>query len=195
MLAVARAVAPGIDWRQGNADAVPLRDGEQFDVVVCQQGMQFFPDKAAAGTQMRLALTKGGRLAVTTWRPDEEIPFFRELRQMAERRLGAIVDQRHSFGDAASLEVLLQGTGFDQVRSRTISRTIRFDPDTPFLRLNTMALVGMSAAAKTMSDEERKQVVETIVNEVNESAPVLQRFMGASVIAFDLSTNLTTAVG
>lgn len=192
MLAVARAAAPGIDWRQGDANDLPLRDQEQFDVVVCQQGMQFFPDKAVAGTQMRRALTKGGRLAVTTWRSDEEIPFFRELRQMAERQLGAIVDQRHSLGDAASLEGLLRSAGFDEVRSRTISRTIRFEPGTPFLRLNTMALVGMSAAGKAMSDEERKRVVETIVRE---SAPVLQRYTDTSAIAFELSTNLATAKG
>src|SRR5262245_49759668 len=44
MLAVARAVAPRIDWREGDAGTLPLRDGEQFDVVVCQQGLQFFPD-------------------------------------------------------------------------------------------------------------------------------------------------------
>jgi ubiquinone/menaquinone biosynthesis C-methylase UbiE len=42
MLAVARAVAPNIDWRKGNATALPLNDGEQFDVVVCQQGLQLF---------------------------------------------------------------------------------------------------------------------------------------------------------
>src|SRR5687768_12626895 len=45
MLAVARAVAPAIDWRQGSASALPLHDGEQFNVVVCQQGLQFFPEK------------------------------------------------------------------------------------------------------------------------------------------------------
>ena len=48
MLAVARALAPDVDWREGNASALPLRDGEQFDVVVCQQGLQFFPDRPAA---------------------------------------------------------------------------------------------------------------------------------------------------
>jgi ubiquinone/menaquinone biosynthesis C-methylase UbiE len=192
MLAVARAVEPGIDWREGNAGALPLREEEQFDVVVCQQGLQFFPDKPAAAAQMRRALTSGGRLAVTTWRSDDEIPLFRELRQMAERHLGAIEDQRHSFGDAASLEALLRGTGFDDVRSRTISRTIRLDRDTPFLRMNTMALVGMSAAGKAMSDEERKRAVAGIVRD---SAPVLQRFTAESAIAFELSTNLATAIG
>jgi ubiquinone/menaquinone biosynthesis C-methylase UbiE len=192
MLAVARAVAPDIDWREGNASALPLRDGEQFDVVVCQQGVQFFPNKAEAAVQMRRALTKGGRLAVATWRSDEEIPFMRELRQIAERQLGAIVDQRHSFGDAASLEALLRGAGLNDVLSRTISRTIRLEPDTPFLRLNTLALVGMSAASKTMGDQERRCVVESIVSE---SASVLEHYSDTSAISFELSTNLATAKG
>jgi hypothetical protein len=33
------------------------------------------------------------------WRSDDEIPFFRAMRKVAERHLGAIVDQRYSFGD------------------------------------------------------------------------------------------------
>jgi SAM-dependent methyltransferase len=185
-------VAPDIDWRQGEARALPLREDEQFDVLVCQQGLQFFADKPGAVREMRRALTKGGRLAVTTWRSDEEIPFFRELRRIAEHQIGPIADQRHSFGDALPLEALLRAAGFVRVRSRTVSRTMRFGLDTPFLRLNTMALVGMSAAGKTMTDEERKRIVETIVGE---SAAVLRRFSDGSAIAFELSTNLTTAIG
>jgi ubiquinone/menaquinone biosynthesis C-methylase UbiE len=63
MLAVARTVAPGIDWRVGNASGLPLHESEQFDVIVCQQGLQFFPDKRAAAAEMRRALAQGGRLA------------------------------------------------------------------------------------------------------------------------------------
>jgi SAM-dependent methyltransferase len=76
MLAVARPAAPDIDWREGDANALPLRGDERFDIVVCQQGLQFFSDKTAAAAEMRRALAQGGRLAVATWRPDEEIPSF-----------------------------------------------------------------------------------------------------------------------
>jgi ubiquinone/menaquinone biosynthesis C-methylase UbiE len=192
MLAVARAVDASIDWRQGDAAALPLRDQEQFDVVACQQGLQFFPDKPAAAAQMRRALAKGGRLAVDTWRSDHEIPFFRELRRVAEGHLGAVPDQRYAFGYAAALEALLQAAGFHEVRVRTISRTIRFEDGTPFLRMNAMALVGMSAAGRTMSDEERKRVLETIVSD---SAPVLRSYSDGSKLAFELSTNQATAKG
>ena len=91
MLGVARRIAPSIDWREGNATNLPLRDDERFDVVVCQQGMQFFPDKPTAAVQMRRALDAGGTVAVLTWRPDDEVPLFSELRKVAERHLGPII--------------------------------------------------------------------------------------------------------
>ncbi len=190
MLAVARRAAPNIDWRQGNAAALPLQEGEQFNVVVCQQGLQFFPDKPAAVAQMRRALMPGGRLAISTWRSDDEIPFFRELRRIAERHLGPIADQRHSFGDAAQLEAVLRDAGFGEGRSKTISRIMHFEANTWLLRGNAMALVGMSAAGKSMDEQERKRVVEAIVSE---SEPVRERYTDGSEIAFELSTNLATA--
>jgi hypothetical protein len=72
------------------------------------------------------------------------------------------------------------------------ARTIRFEDGSIFLRLNTMALVGMSAAGKAMADEERKRVVDIIVTE---SAPVLESFSDGAELAFGLSTNLATATG
>ncbi|HWB47013.1 MAG TPA: methyltransferase domain-containing protein [Hyphomicrobiaceae bacterium] len=192
MLAVARAVTPGIDWRDGNAGALPLRDGEQFDVVCCQQGLQFFPDKAAAAGEMRRALLTDGRLAVATWRSDDEIPFMRELRAVAERHVGPIVDQRHGFGDATVLEALLRNAGLKDVRVRTVWRKITFSADAGFERLNAMALVGMSAAGKSMSNEERMRAVEAIATD---SASVVQRYAEGGGLAFDLSTNLAMARG
>jgi ubiquinone/menaquinone biosynthesis C-methylase UbiE len=190
MLAVARRVAPDIDWREGSAGELPLRSGEQFDVLVCQQGLQFFPDRLAAAGEMRRALTAGGRLAVSTWRPDEEIPFGLELRRVAERHVGPIHDRRHGFGEAAPLEAVLGAAGFRDVQSRKLSRTIRFGDGALFVRLNAMALVGMSADAKSMKDEERERIVAAIAAD---SGEVLNRYTDGRGLAFEISTNLATA--
>jgi ubiquinone/menaquinone biosynthesis C-methylase UbiE len=74
MLAVARAVDPRIDWREGNASNLPLAAGERFDVVICHQGLQFFPDKPAALLEMRRSADRGARLVVAVWRSLEETP-------------------------------------------------------------------------------------------------------------------------
>lgn len=190
MLAVARGVAPGIEWREGNAGALPVDSDEKFDVVVCQQGLQFFPDKPAACHQMRAVLAPGGRLAVATWRHDDQIPFFRDLRRVAERHLGPVADQRYGFGDATALASQLTDAGFTDVQVNTVSRTIRFADGAVFVRMNTMALVGMSAGSKTMSDEERPRMVAAIVED---SAAVLSAYTQGGELAFDLSTNLATA--
>ena len=192
MLAVARRVGAGIEWREGDAAALPLRDGERFDVVVCQQGMQFFSDREAAARQMRRALAERGRLAVSTWRPDEEVPVFHELRHVAERHVGPISDRRHSLGEAGPLEALFRDAGFADVRSRTLSRTIRFQDGAVFIRMNAMALVGMSGGSKEMGDDARTRAVMAIVRD---SAGVLDANTDESGFAFQLSTNLVTARG
>jgi SAM-dependent methyltransferase len=51
-----------------------VEDGA-FEVALCQQGFQFFPDREAAATEMRRALEPGGRLAVATWTAIESNPF------------------------------------------------------------------------------------------------------------------------
>ena len=53
--------APGADWQQADAQALPF-DDEQFDLVACQFGVMFFPDKPGAFTEIRRVLTAGGRL-------------------------------------------------------------------------------------------------------------------------------------
>jgi len=70
MIAVARSLpvsADGpIEWIEGSALALPLPDSG-MDVVLCQQGLQFFPDQALAMREMRRVLVPGGRLALGIW--------------------------------------------------------------------------------------------------------------------------------
>lgn len=48
MLAVVRQAAPEIAWHAAWADALPLPDSS-YDVVCCQQALQFVPDRPAVG--------------------------------------------------------------------------------------------------------------------------------------------------
>lgn len=191
MLAVARAVAPaGIDWREGNAGALPVDDAERFDVVICQQGLQFFPDRTAAIGEMRRVLAPNGRLAVAAWCPLGDNPFFGDLHRVAERHLGPIVDQRHAFGDLAALRSLLADAGVREVRVERMSRPIRFADGPAFLRLNTMALVGMSASGKELSEEERSAKVAAIVGD---SVSLLAPYTDRDGLRFEITSNVATA--
>jgi ubiquinone/menaquinone biosynthesis C-methylase UbiE len=190
MLEVGRALAPAIDWREGNASALPLRDGETFDVVFCQQGLQFFADRPAAVREMRRALARGGRLAASTWRPIEESPVFREAHRIAEGILGPVADMRHGLGDAAELGRLLREAGLDEVRVRTAAVTLRFTDSQTLARMNAMALVGMSAAAKRLDEAGRERAVEAIAQESLKAFAPCTR--GAELV-FESVSNVATA--
>ena len=57
--------------------AHPLEiSSDSIDIVVCQQGFQFFPNKDAAAREMHRVLCVGGKAIITTWRPVAECQFF-----------------------------------------------------------------------------------------------------------------------
>lgn len=190
MLSKARAVAPTMDWREGDAARLPVGSDETFDVVCCHQGLQFFSDRPAAIREMRRVLAPRGRLALGTWRPVEEVPLVRDLQRVAERHLGPIVDQRHSLGDAHAIRRLLADAGLETIQVETVTRTVRASDPAVFSRLNTMALVGMSPAAKGMNDEQRAQVVAAITDE---NDAVLRPYLDRTDLVFDLGANIAMA--
>jgi ubiquinone/menaquinone biosynthesis C-methylase UbiE len=70
MIAVARSlpapIGASIEWLERSALDLQLEDAS-FDVVLCQQGLQSFPDKTVALQEMRRVLDRGGRLALSVW--------------------------------------------------------------------------------------------------------------------------------
>jgi ubiquinone/menaquinone biosynthesis C-methylase UbiE len=190
MLAVARGIDATIDWRGGNAMALPVAEGERFSLLTCHQGLQFFPDKVAAVREMHRALQPGGRVAIGTWRPLEEVPLFRQLHPIAEQQLGPVVDARHSFGDAGAIARLLTDAGFQNVHVETIVHDIRMSDPAAMARLNATALASMTEQGKTMDDADRQQAIDRIVSN---SATTLATYTRGGTLVFQLSTNIATA--
>lgn len=89
-LTVARgAAADGqVEWLQADAEEIPIRDAT-FDAVVCQQGLQFVPDKRAAVREMRRVLVAGGRLVLSVWCSVVHAPGWRIVEEALAKRLGA----------------------------------------------------------------------------------------------------------
>jgi len=58
--------APGAEWGQADALALPF-DDDRFDLVTCQFGVMFFPDKPAVFAEVRRVLVPGGALLLSTW--------------------------------------------------------------------------------------------------------------------------------
>ena len=76
MIETARTQTPPagapVEWREGDAHALPCADAT-FDVVCCQQGLQFFPDKPHALREMHRVSGPGGRLVLSVCAPSRII--------------------------------------------------------------------------------------------------------------------------
>lgn len=72
--AIAIGTSRPVEWQQADAMQLPFPDG-MFDVVVCQFGAMFFPDKAKAYSEARRVLRPGGRFLFSVWDRIEENEF------------------------------------------------------------------------------------------------------------------------
>jgi SAM-dependent methyltransferase len=67
--ASAKAAGLAIDYRIGDAESLPFKDGE-FDAVVSTFGVMFATRPDAAASELARVCRKGGRVALATWTPD-----------------------------------------------------------------------------------------------------------------------------
>ena len=129
MLEIARQTLPDdarIGWRQADAQALPFADGS-FDVVVCQFGVMFFPDKALGFREARRVLRPGGQYLFNVWDGLEGNAF---ARLVAETVAGLFPDDPplffertpHGYHDLTQIAALLGDAGFNDIRTEAIER-------------------------------------------------------------------------
>jgi len=184
MVAMARTLAPEIDWREGNAMKLPFADAS-FELVVCQQMLQFVPDWAAALSEVRRVLVPGGRLVAATWRSRRELPLFDVLGQIAERHLGTSNEKRFLLGDDAELRTLLAETGFANVRIDVVMRVDHFR-EFPYRGSALAANFDLSK----FSDAEREARLAAIENDSRIAA---KQFAEGEGLAAPARANVITA--
>jgi SAM-dependent methyltransferase len=59
-------VSPRVEWQEADGQALPFPDAS-FDVVACQFGVMFFPDKARGFSEARRVLKPGGLYCFNVW--------------------------------------------------------------------------------------------------------------------------------
>jgi SAM-dependent methyltransferase len=124
--AAANRPAGTITWRQADAQVLPFDDAS-FDVVVCQFGVMFFPDKARAYSEARRVLAPGGHFLFSVWDGIEE----NEIADVVSRAFASLFPSNppgfmartpHGYHDLAAIAEALKRCGFSSVRSETVEK-------------------------------------------------------------------------
>jgi len=191
MVEVARSLPSElpISWQEGSVVQMPFPD-EGFDLVLCQQGVQFFPDRAAGLQEMRRVLAPGGRMVVAVWGPIEQSPGFAVLAAALERHVSpaaaAAARSPFSLADTQELHDLLTGAALENVAVHSRRKMLRFPQPAEFVA----QYVWGSPIAAALGDPD-PSVLEPVAREVAEA---LASYVSDQVLSFPIENHLAHAV-
>jgi ubiquinone/menaquinone biosynthesis C-methylase UbiE len=114
-----------IVWQQADALTLPFEDGS-FDVVCCQFGVMFFPDRVAGYKEARRCLQPAGAFIFNTWDHIEE----NEFADVVTRSVSGLFPDDpplflartpHGYHDPERIADDLKAAGFTEIEIETVA--------------------------------------------------------------------------
>jgi SAM-dependent methyltransferase len=177
-----------ITWQEASATKMPFPDAA-FDVVYCQLGLQFFPDRPAALREMYRVMVQGGRLGLMVWRGIEHSPGFGALAAALARHVSSeaagIMRLPFALADADELRTLITSAGFRDIRIRPVPGEVRFPSVARFVE-DYVAGSPLAGHVAKVSDEARAAVVTEVTD-------ALRSGFTAGALTFPIEAHLAGA--
>lgn len=172
MIEVAKAKADHegvtVAWRVGSAQELPFPDAS-FDLVLIQQGLQFFPDRVGAMREVSRVLAPGGRVVTATWTDLARHPFNQATSEAVERHLGtAALATPFALGSRTELEAVFTAAGFDSVEITVVQRVVRFPSPERYIETSITGAAAALPALQTMEPATLARLVEAVRRDVRE---------------------------
>ncbi|MCZ6616824.1 MAG: class I SAM-dependent methyltransferase [Gammaproteobacteria bacterium] len=181
MLQIAREVSAYVEqikFLEGSALDLPVSDS-QFDVVLCQQAIMFFPDRHAAAREMYRALKPGGRVGLNVWRTPEFNPAFDHLITALEKHAGAEAGafMRSPFimKSVAEMRSFFEQAGFSDISVINRIDTLRYPSVEHLVRYETLNIPDPEIHKKEMQEAligEMNRLVEAYIDDHGVAFPV-----------------------
>ena len=123
--AATKSALARVTFRQADALALPF-EADRFDVVVCQFGAMFFPDRVAGYREARRVLKSGGRFVFSIWDSLAHNPITRCVVDAAARHFPAnpprfLARTPHGHSDQATIRRELAEAGFTQIALEVVA--------------------------------------------------------------------------
>jgi ubiquinone/menaquinone biosynthesis C-methylase UbiE len=125
MVEFGRGRVPGATWQRADALELPF-DDRRFDVIACQFGVMFFPDKPAAHAEARRVLAPDGSYVLTSWGPIEDHEFEVAVVAGLERAFPEdpptfLQSVPHGYADLGVIVADLRAGGLEPVSAETLA--------------------------------------------------------------------------
>jgi len=175
MVAEAQRRHPGIEFREGDAEALSFPD-ESFDAVVCGFGMLHFGRFEDAIAEAHRVLVPGGRYAYTVWVPPERESV--NLRRIVRSAIakhgqahGLLPPAPAEFGDLEEMKRVLLTAGFVDVEATTLPIVGRWSEPEQVLE----TLYGGMGRTRALVEAQTVAARENIERAILESARRFER--------------------
>ena len=127
----AREEAVPVTWLMRDFTATTLKSASA-DLVTCQQGLQFAPDRHAVVKEARRLIASGGRAVFSCWAELARQDGFREVEAIATRHFGPGDGAASSMTETELRELF--ASHFMAVQVETVTRLVRFPEPERFAR-------------------------------------------------------------
>ena len=176
-----------VDWQEGDVIKMPFDDGS-FDVAICQQGLQFFPDPSAALKEVHRVLRPGGRIAFSVWRPIQFSSGYLVLAEALGRHIseeaGNTMRLPFSF-TPQRIRSLFTESGFNDIRVRIEVLPARFPSCEEFVKRQ---VASSPLAGPVGQASEQARIALT-----NEVSAALDACVDDDGLVFPLETHIVVA--
>jgi SAM-dependent methyltransferase len=177
--------AAPIEYFLSPAESLPFADG-QFDVVLCQQGLQFFEERTVACSEMRRILRAGGVVGIAVWAKDHRRdPVSTYAEAIRERNIpppypGAFDDSKVTLSENEVAEILA-GAGFSAIETGIKDLTLTW----PSRDTVVSAIFGTpyGPLVSELPEEEREGLLSDLAAKFGESAEAPVTLATSAVLA------------
>ncbi|MBC8438249.1 MAG: methyltransferase domain-containing protein [Deltaproteobacteria bacterium] len=142
MIKKARNIGKSINFYHSDVLEMPFSNN-YFDVIFCQQGLQYFPDPGSALKEMNRVLVENGRILLSVWRPIKYSPFYKSLCKVLEKyvntKSASMLSAAFTFGDFGKLKSLFSDAGFNCININIVVKQMRYSPFEEFVVGGIMA--------------------------------------------------------
>ena len=188
-VATKRLRSENVRYQAADAQDLPFED-QGFDLIVCQFGVMFYPDKLDANREAFRLLRPGGRYLLLIWDSLDRNPIAKAVNDVVAAFFPAdppafFARVPHGYSDLETVTADLMAAGFDDLEFETIGHRCRATSALD-------AATGMCQGSPLRSEIEARD--HAALERVTEAAAkVLQQFEGPNGLDAPMSAHLVIA--